>query len=393
MKGLFYSVFTIVLCVIALFFVTKIWRYRLKVLFQQPLFLMALCIVLGGIIGKLKARHFSLGSSATLFVALALSFILGHFFNEKVMVSNVLFHASMLGFISAVGLQASKTIKSVLLQHGFKFIVLSIVVTASGMLTAMAATHLLPELKYEVVGTYVGSLTSSPGLGTALELGVDYRSQIGVGYAIAYVPGVLAVILVSQWLGRHKSHLAQPPSNSAKDSGSQSMNLISYFMVIVLGMALGSLEIPLYGGLTFSLGIVGGTLMMSLILGASFKTFQYEDTILNTIKGISLQGFLSIVGLNYGYSAVIAVRESGLILMFVGICIAMVSIIVGYFFGKIVYKLDLALLMGCICGAMTSTPGLASALEHFDQDEVIAGYGATYPFALLCMILFTNILI
>ena len=53
---------------------------------------------------------------------------------------------------------------------------------------------------------------------------------------------------------------------------------------------------------------------------------------------------------------------------------------------------ELILLSGAICGGMTSTPGLGAAIDATGSDEVAAGYGATYPFALLFMVIWTVIL-
>jgi len=41
---------------------------------------------------------------------------------------------------------------------------------------------------------------------------------------------------------------------------------------------------------------------------------------------------------------------------------------------------------------MTSTPGLGAATEAIGSDEPGAGYGATYPFALLGMVIFAIVL-
>lgn len=42
---------------------------------------------------------------------------------------------------------------------------------------------------------------------------------------------------------------------------------------------------------------------------------------------------------------------------------------------------------------MTSTPGLGAAVAMTDTEEVGAAYGATYPFALLGMVLFSKLLV
>ena len=41
---------------------------------------------------------------------------------------------------------------------------------------------------------------------------------------------------------------------------------------------------------------------------------------------------------------------------------------------------------------MTSTPGLAAAIDATGTDECSAGYGAAYPVAIVCMVVFTTML-
>ena len=41
---------------------------------------------------------------------------------------------------------------------------------------------------------------------------------------------------------------------------------------------------------------------------------------------------------------------------------------------------------------MTSTPGLGAATDAVGSDEPGAGYGATYPFALVGMVIFSMVL-
>lgn len=41
---------------------------------------------------------------------------------------------------------------------------------------------------------------------------------------------------------------------------------------------------------------------------------------------------------------------------------------------------------------MTSTPGLGAAVDALDSDDPAAGYGATYPFALLTKVILVIVL-
>ena len=102
--------------------------------------------------------------------------------------------------------------------------------------------------------------------------------------------------------------------------------------------------------------------------------------------------FLAIVGLNYGYEAVTLIGTTGAALLVIGFATAILSILMGYLVGTKLLKLKPLYLIGGLCGGMTSTPGLAAAIESTDSNDVAVAYGATYPFALFFMILFINIL-
>jgi len=69
-----------------------------------------------------------------------------------------------------------------------------------------------------------------------------------------------------------------------------------------------------------------------------------------------------------------------------------VSLVTGFVLGRCVFRLNWVLLAGAIPGAMTSTPGLGAAIESTGCDECSAGYGATYPAAIFCMVLFTKMI-
>lgn len=65
---------------------------------------------------------------------------------------------------------------------------------------------------------------------------------------------------------------------------------------------------------------------------------------------------------------------------------------VGFAVGRYVFKLNWIILSGAICGGMTSTPGWAPRRRRWEATIPAPGYGATYPFALLGMVIFSIIL-
>jgi putative transport protein len=117
-----------------------------------------------------------------------------------------------------------------------------------------------------------------------------------------------------------------------------------------------------------------------------------DSKILGVIREVSLAFFLAIVGLRYGFAVVDALAGPGAFLGLVALVVGVVAMMVGYIIGRYVFKINWIMLSGAICGGMTSTPGLGAAVEAVGSDDPAAGYGATYPFALLGMVIFTIIL-
>jgi putative transport protein len=117
-----------------------------------------------------------------------------------------------------------------------------------------------------------------------------------------------------------------------------------------------------------------------------------DPKILSIIREIGLVFFLCIVGLKYGFRALDSIMGSGLLLAVSAVVIGNIAMLVGFLVGRYIFKLNWVMLAGAICGGMTSTPGLGAAIDTLDSDDPAAGYGATYPFALLGMIIFTILL-
>lgn len=363
--------------------------------FIQPIFLIVLCMMVGSFLGNLNYKKLKLGSSMSLFVGLFVSFILSKNNIEGLSIPKELFNVVLMGFIVAVGLKASKNIKHIIGSHGLKFIVLSFLITAVGALSTYVFILIYPDLAFSIIGAYEGGLTSSPGLATALEVSPSklLDAAIGLGYSIAYVPGILVVMIYSSWMGKKDYTGKAKRVNTIDSTIKYPFNIFKFLFVIFAGLVIGSIRLSFGTTMVFSLGITGGVLISSLFLGSYFKSLQFENSALDVIRDISLNGFLAIVGLDYGEIAINSIMDSGMILLGIGLVIAIISVTIGHVVGLYVLKIEPVYLVGGICGGMTSTPGLACAVEAFESEDVTLGYGAAYPFALVGMILWTNILI
>lgn len=233
--------------------------------------------------------------------------------------------------------------------------------------------------------------------------------QVGIGHAVGYPFGVIIVILAVNFLNvvfrfdveeEKKAYALEMEAirntGSVKEIPTTNFSIISFAIVCFAGYLLGSVKIYM-GPLGYvSLESTGGVLIGALLLGYIGKigplSFRMDPKTLGIIRELGLAFFLAIVGLNYGYGAVDAVTGSGITLAVVGLVVGFIAVIAGFLVGRYVFKLNWIMLSGAICGGMTSTPGLGAATEAVGSDDPGAGYGATYPFALLGMVIFTIIL-
>jgi len=93
--------------------------------------------------------------------------------------------------------------------------------------------------------------------------------------------------------------------------------------------------------------------------------------------------FMASVGLGAGSGSGIvdAVRSVGAGLFVAGVVVTLVPIFVTYAFGRIVYKMNPALLLGAVTGARASTPALGVISEAAKSPVASSGYAGTYTFA------------
>lgn len=409
-------------------------------LLTNPLFLMSLAIASGLLVGEISVRRFKLGVSGTLFTGMALSFFVYKLAAQPYLaawqtdpqavpsyanrilsgglVDKAYFDLLLVLFVVTVGLQASRSVAAVFRGHGIRFLFLAMVITSTGAGVAYLLFRLLPGLdRMAIAGVYTGALTSSPGLGVALEaaakLFVDPAStaaraaqaSVGLGYAAAYPFSVVTVITGMQLLPRifridielERERLREELAGSQLQAeastvvGGLGIDFPALMFVCIVGFIIGRIAIPLGPVGKVSLETTGGILVSALLLGSRGRlgpfNFRMSDQALGVVKQVALLYFLAYVGLNYGYRAVGAMAGPNAMLVLVGILTTSAALLVGFLFGRYVLKMNWILLSGGICGGMTSTPGLGAAIDSTGSNEAAGGYGSTYPLGLLCKVI------
>lgn len=235
------------------------------------------------------------------------------------------------------------------------------------------------------------------------------RANTGVANAIGFPFGVLVVILtvnlIPKWfridLEKEKKELDKELENmkshtAKKEIPSVGFDIAAFAFACFFGFIVGSFKISMGSLGYFSLGTTGGVLMGSLIVGHIGEIgplkFRMNHKKLDVIKEMSLSSFVGATGLTYGERVVNALAGDGIYLVLQVCIIALMCMITGFLVGKYLLKINWFMLSGAICGGMTSTPGMGAAVDAVGTNDPASGYAATYPFALIGMVLFTILL-
>ena len=352
---------------------------------------------LGYFVGGIRIKGIELGTAGVLLVAL----VFGHFGVE---IPSIIRNFGLALFVCSVGFIAGPKFFRDFKSNAASYILLGFLIILSGGICAVLVSligGIRPELS---VGLLTGALTSTPGLAAAQEAAGELADLATTGYAIAYPFGVIGVVLFVQLVPRilkvdmaeERAHFEAAHTAKIKrydgwlfkfDQG----GFFAFMIAVVLGILLGNVHVPLPGGASFSLGTTGGPLIMGLLFGHFAHVGHLDLTVpveeLKTFRELGLMLFLIGAGVSGGAGFVDTLRKEGVILFVYGAIMTLVPMFVGFFVAKKVLKLRLLNNLGSITGGMTSTPALGTLISVAKTDDVASAYAATYPIALVAVVL------
>ena len=356
-----------------------------------------LIAALGYFIGGIRIKGIELGTAGVLLVAL----VFGHFGVE---IPSIIRNFGLALFVCSVGFIAGPKFFRDFKSNAASYILLGFLIILSGGICAVLVSligGIRPELS---VGLLTGALTSTPGLAAAQEAAGELADLATTGYAIAYPFGVIGVVLFVQLVPRilkvdmaeERAHFEAAHTAKVKrydgwlfkfDQG----GFFAFMIAVVMGILLGNVHVPLPGGASFSLGTTGGPLIMGLLFGHFAHVGHLDLTVpveeLKTFRELGLMLFLIGAGVSGGAGFVETLRREGVILFLYGAIMTLVPMLVGFFVAKKVLKLRLLNNLGSITGGMTSTPALGTLISVAKTDDVASAYAATYPIALVAVVL------
>ncbi len=328
-------------------------------------------------------------------------------------------------FVTSVGFIAGPKFFGNLKKNFTSYVLLGLVIILAGGLSAVGCIYMGDGIGYGstietrdgfvamIVGLLSGSLTSTPAF-SAAKATVDPALQglVSVGHGIAYIFGVIGVVLFVQLvpklskadMDRERELLVikEDEPKAKKVIGKlfeiDHMGIAAFSFAAILGALIGAVKIPLssagLSGTCFSLTTTGGCLLTALVMGHFSRigkvNIMPSQSTLKLFRELGLVLFLAGAGIPGGAEFV----ENFDAMYFVyGVIMTIVPMIVGFLFAKYVLKLSLLNNLGSITGGMTSTPALGTLISTAGTEDVAAAYAATYPIALIAVVLVSQFLI
>lgn len=352
-----------------------------------------LVLALGYLLGRVTVKGLNLGTSAIIIVAL----VFGHFGYS---VPKEIQNFGLALFVTAVGFIAGPVFFRNFKKKAVGNICIGLLIPLLGGLICIGAIKLLGIPTALAAGMMCGALTSTPGLAAAVEASGDAAAT--VGYGIAYPFGVIGVVLFVQLIPKLtkcdiRAELAALTPAAARAVSDKPLlrldgfGFAPFMAAAVLGTLLGSVSVPLPGGASFSLGISGGPLLAGLVFGHFEHIGRVDISVpkatLNVARELGLALFLMGAGLSAGNGFVAILREHGAGLFAAGIVMTLAPMVIGYLAALKLFRTPPFTALGSICGGMTSTPALGCLIATAKSDMVAASYAATYPVALIFVVL------
>lgn len=377
-------------------------------------------IAVGYLLGRITIKGISLGTAGVFIVALVFGCVFYKDLSAALVLDGQTFVKDALKIVENVGLMFFVTAVGFIAGPGFvanfkknfkSYVLLGLVIIVGGTLTCIGCiligrnfTNLDNDsLTAMMAGIFSGALTSTPAFSAAKDAvaeGLD--SVVSTGYGIAYLFGVIGVVLFVQLMPKilKADVAAERQKITLADTGKKKeytgkliqmddFGLMPLALAVLIGIAVGSLK---FGN--FSLTTTGGCLLSGLVFGHFSHigpvNLMPKTTTLKVLRELGLVFFLLGAGISGG-SRFIELFEG--VYFIYGVVLTVVPMIVGFLVAKYLLKLPLFNNLGSITGGMTSTPALGTLINVTGTEDVAAAYAATYPIALISVVLAVQMII
>ena len=380
----------------------------------------------GYLLGRVTIKGVNLGTAGVFLVALVYGCLFYKFLGTQLTQTGVNYTTNALKvietlglvlFVSSVGFIAGPKFFANLKKNFKTYILLGVVIIASGALVCAGCITVAQltmddvpadQLTAIMTGLFSGALTSTPAFSASKEaIGPELAQYVAVGNGIAYIFGVIGVVLFVQLIPKFvRADMAAERALLSAGSGDtgedpvevknnkklieiDSFGIAPFVVASILGILVGTIKIG-----SFSLTTTGGCLLVALVFGHFARIGKINmmppAATLKVFRELGLMLFLIGSGIAGGAKFVECFEA---IYFLYGALMTIIPMVIGFLFAKYVLKLSLLNNLGSITGGMTSTPALGTLIATAGTEDVAAAYAATYPIALIAVVLASQFLV
>ncbi len=234
------------------------------------------------------------------------------------------------------------------------------------------------------------------------------RNHYGINITRIYRAGVelLATPELVLQLGDKLTVVGEAPaiSNVEKVLGNRVIslkepNLITVFVGMVLGLALGSVPFA-FPGVSFpvKLGIAGGPIIVGILMGAfgpRLHMITYTTRSANLmLRGLGLSLYLACLGLDAGAHFFETVfRAEGLLWVGLGFAITVIPVLLVAIVALKLMKIDFGSLSGMLCGSMANPMALNYVNATVEGDNPAVSYATVYPLSMFVRVILAQLIL
>lgn len=153
---------------------------------------------------------------------------------------------------------------------------------------------------------------------------------------------------------------------------------VAFFIIVAAGIALGKVKIR---GISLDISAV---IFVALVFG------HLGVKMPEIIQRLGLILFMFSVGIQAGPGFFESFRKTGKILISLAVLVITSGALITILMAS-VFDIDFKMAVGLFTGALTSTSGLAAAIESTQSSLSSIGFGIAYPFGVIGVILFARL--
>lgn len=381
-----------------------------------------LIAAVGYLLGKITIKGVNLGTAGVFIVAL----LYGCFFNDALSAQliakgtevsfsgdalKIVENVGLIFFVTSVGFIAGPNFFGNLKKNLKSYVFLGLVVIVSSAVVCVACILIgenFSDLNHDeftamMVGLLSGSLTSTPAFSaTKAAVAPELEDLVSVGHGISYLFGVVGVVLFVQIVPKMlKANMEEEvkkitivTDNKDEKKAQKLIEMDEFgFMVFslaaIIGVMVGAIKYN-----NFSLTTTGGCLLVSLVFGHFGKigriSLMPSVATLKVLRELGLMLFL--IGAGVAGGAKFVEYFEGIYFIY-GVIMTVIPMFAGYFAARYILKLPLLNNLGSLTGGMTSTPALGTLINTAGSEEVATSYAATYPIALVSIVIASQLII